>query len=92
LSQPDLPGLIRPVNLSKARALLKNIRISGNGLPGTNTLTYNEYSKIMSIKSFMKLAPGRFNQYQTLEGVEHSSLFCPTISDEEKKIYKSGAS
>jgi hypothetical protein len=40
----------------------------------------------------MTLAPGRFNQYQTVEGVEHSSLFCPTISDEEKKIYKSGAS
>ncbi len=46
----------------------------------------------MSIKSFMKLAPGRFNQYQTVEGVEHSNLFCPTISDEEKKIYKIGAS
>jgi len=34
-----------------------NIKLDLKGLPGTNTLTYYEYSYLMDIKSFITLAP-----------------------------------
>ncbi len=43
------------LKVGQALALLANIRPSGKGLPGTDTLAYDENFKIASVKSFITL-------------------------------------
>ncbi len=38
-----------------------NIRLGWNGLTGTNTLAFNENSKLTAVKSFTTLAAGVLN-------------------------------
>jgi hypothetical protein len=48
---------VEHLKVGQALELLTNIRPSWKGLPGTDTLAYDEHFKITSVKSFITLDP-----------------------------------
>ncbi len=48
---------LKEVSFGQALALLRNNRLCWLGLPGTNTLTFNEHLQITAVKSFITSAP-----------------------------------
>ncbi len=49
---------LKVAQFGSAPALLTNIRLGYRGLPGTNTLAYEEKSKIMDRNCYITLGPG----------------------------------
>ncbi len=66
-----------------------NFTLDWKSLPGGNTLTYFDGSKITAVTRFVTLVPGLTRKCHTnLENHavdKHSSLFCRDVSDEEKR-------
>ncbi len=52
---------MKGASLWKATVLLANIRLFWKGLPGTNTLAYEEHKYIKELISFITLEPVVFN-------------------------------
>jgi hypothetical protein len=49
---------LKGASLGETPALLQNIRLGWEGLPGTNTQAYYKHFLITAIKSFITLPPG----------------------------------
>jgi len=51
---------LKGASLVQAPALPASIRLGWKGLPGSNTLVYNENPLIMAVKNFVVQAPDKY--------------------------------